>query len=455
LATLGQRFVDFCDRFGEHFRLRTRDVSGRSKHYLCGLMQARRKNMERMAEVVPESDDQALQHFLSNSTWDARAVLNQVALEADALLGGTDHSALLIDESAMTKKGRHSVGVARQWNGRLGKVDNCQVGVFAALSRGTAATLIDERLYLPEAWAEDAARCDAAGIPVAEQQAKSKAQLALEMVRHSRRLGVRFSWVGMDGGYGKEPALLRALADDGETFVADVHKDQRIYLEDPQPQVPPATPGRGRKRTRAVAHTEALRVDAWAQSQPDSAWRRLRLRDSTKGELQIEVLHRQVWLWDGEEAKARCWHLLVRREVTAREEVKYSLSNAPAETPVHRLAQMQAQRYWVERAFQNGKSQAGLDHYQARGWRSWHHHMALVMMAMLFMLQERLAARETYPLLSCADVETLLAHLLPRRDVTLDEVIRQMEVRHAKRQASIDSAYTKQQLESVAGRLGK
>jgi SRSO17 transposase len=101
----------------------------RSKQYLSGLMQARRTNMERMAAIVPQSDEQALHHFLSNSNWDARAVLEQVAMEADALLGGTDESALLIDESGITKKGDKSVGVARQWNGRLGKVDNCQVGV--------------------------------------------------------------------------------------------------------------------------------------------------------------------------------------------------------------------------------------------------------------------------------------------------------------------------------------
>ncbi len=129
-------------------------------------MQARRKNMERMAEVVVDSDEQALQHFLSNSPWDERGVLDQVARNADALLGGTPDSALLIDESGITKNGRHSVGVARQWNGRLGKVDNGQVGVFAALSRGALATLIDTRLYLPKGWVDDARRrVLAAGCP--------------------------------------------------------------------------------------------------------------------------------------------------------------------------------------------------------------------------------------------------------------------------------------------------
>ena len=441
------RFVHFCDGFAKHFRLLTRDVSCQSQQYLCGLMQARRKNMERMAEVVPDSDEQVLQHFLSNSNWDARAVVDQVARQADALLGGTADSALLIDESGITKKGKKSVGVARQWNGRLGKVDNCQVGVYAALSRGRFSTLIDERLYLPREWVEDKARCAAAKIPPAARTLKSKPELALEMVRHSRRLGVRFGWVGADGAYGSDPAFLRALEADGETFMVDVHKDQHIYLEDPKPVIPAQSSSRGRKPKRRVAQCEPVRVDRWVEEQRDSAWQRLVLRDSTKGKLQVEVLHRRVWLWDRKEAQAREWHLMVRREVKAREEIKYGLSNAPAETPVHRLAQMQGQRYWIERSFQDGKSQAGLDHYQVRGWKAWHHHMALVMMAMLFMLQERIEQHEEHPLLSCADIETLLAHFLPRRDVGVEEVIRQLELRHQKRQASIDSAYANQELE--------
>lgn len=234
---------------------------------------------------------------------------------------------------------------------------------------------------------------------------------------------------------------------DGETFVADVHKDQYVYFEDPRPVVPASLPGRGRKRTRGVAHSEKLRVDAWSAAQPQSAWTRVELGDSTKGQLRVEVLHRRVWLWDGKEAQARHWHLIVRREIKAHDEIKFSLSNAPQDIPLQRLAQRQSQRYWVERSFQDGKSHAGLDHYQARGWKAWHHHMALVMMTMLFMLKERIAHHEEHPLLSCADIETLLAHFLPKRDVDVEEVTRQMQVRHHKRQASTDFAYAKQLFE--------
>ena len=171
--------------------------------------------MERMEEMVAEADEQRLQHMLTESPWEHRAVLDQVAQEADHWLGGTQDSCLLIDESGFAKKGKHSVGVKRQWCGRQGKVDNCQVGVFAALGKGHLSTLIDERLYLPKEWALNPGRCRKAGIPQIERVHKSKSALALEMVRHNRRLGVRFSWVGMDGLYGKDPALRRALEADG------------------------------------------------------------------------------------------------------------------------------------------------------------------------------------------------------------------------------------------------
>lgn len=408
-------------------------------------MQATRKNMERMEEAVAGADDQRLQYMLTESAWDHRAVLDQVALEVDQHLGGTEDSCLLIDESGFAKKGKHSVGVQRQWCGRHGKIDNCQVGVFAALGKGQLASLIDERLYLPEAWAKDPARCRKAGIPEEARHCRSKADLALEMVAHQQALGLRHAWVGADGGYGKEPAFLRGLEAMGEMFVVDVHKDQQIYLEDPQPIVPQTPPGtRGRRRTRRVAQTDSLRVDQWQAAQPPAHWQTLTLRDSTRGKLRVEVLHQRVWLWDGKEAHAHQWHLIVRREIDSPETLKYTLSNAPSDTRVQRLAQMQAQRFWVERALQDAKSESGLADYQARKWSAWHHHMALVMMAMLFMLEERLLQQDTHPLLSCSDIETLLCQFLPQRAFSEEEVLRQMEKRHRKRQAAIDANYRKQ-----------
>lgn len=407
-------------------------------------MQAIRKNMERMEEYVIGADDQALQYMLTESQWDSKAVMDQVAQEANQLLGG-DESCLLLDESGFEKKGEHSVGVARQWNGRLGKVDNCQVGVFAALGRGTRATLIDYRLYLPEKWCEEASRCKNAGIPEAFHLFKTKSELALDMVRYQRQQGIQFAWVGADGGYGKEPAFMSGLDDMNEIFVVDVHKDQLIYLDDPQPVIPPRKNNqRGRKTSRYQAQTLPVRIDNWKEAQPEEAWQRYKLRDSTKGELIVEILHQRVWVWDKNETHVHQWHLIVRRELNSQGTCKYTLSNAPAETSAHQLAQMQGQRFWIERAFEDGKSESGMADYQARKWSSWHHHMALVSMAMLFMVEERERHQEETPLLSCHDIETLLRTFLPRRDVEPDEVVRQMEKRHRKRQTSIDNAFNKQ-----------
>ena len=446
LAGIGQRFLNFCERFGGHFRQRTRTVETAAQQYVRGLLQAETKNMERMEEVIPDADHQALQHMLSASAWSERAVLDRVAQDANRLLGGYEDSALLIDESGCPKKGTQSVGVARQWCGQLGKVENCQVGVFAALSRGSDVTLIDERLFLPEVWTTDAARCQAAGIPKAQRGFQRKTDLALAMITHARQQGIGFAWVGFDGFYGNDPAFLRALEDQGEIFVGDAHKDQRIYLEDPQPIIPPAKAPRGRPPTALQAQAPALRVDRWVQQQPATAWQPVTLRDGTKGSLRVDILHQRVWLWDGEEAQARQWHLIVRREIDDPTEIKYSLSNAMADTPAPRLAFMQGQRYWVEHALRQGKQDVGLGDYQVRGWRGWHHHLALVMMAMLFLLEERQLHQQTRPLLSGRDIRALLNHFLPRRDTTLAEVLRQMEVRHRKRQAATDSAYRKQQL---------
>ena len=406
-------------------------------------MQAVRKNVERMIEVVPDSDYQSLQHFITHSPWESRPVMDQVAKDADGLFGGNPDTGLIIDETGIPKAGKKSVAVNRQWCGNLGKVDNCQVGVFSSLVLGSSAALVDCRLYVPKEWTDDTDRCRKAGIPK-DIVFKSKSRLALDSIQHLRSSGIRFSWVGIDGGYGKEPHFLSTLDDLGELFVADVHKDQPIYLEDPAPYIPERTSPKGRTPTRRKANSTVTEVQAWAAAQPEEAWQRIATRNSTKGILQVDILVKRVWVWNKEESSARHWSLIVRREVDSRETIKYSLSNASEDTSAERLAFMQGQRYFVERAFQDAKGTAGMDHYQVRSWQSWNHHMALVMMSMLFMLQTRLEEKESTPLLSCQDVATLLAKFLPRRDTDIEEIFRQMEVRHRQRQASIDFAYAKQ-----------
>ena len=398
-----------------------------------------------MEEAVPDASEQRLQHFLSESPWDSDAVCVQVAQEADALLGGQPDSSLLLDESGLTKKGSRSVGVARQYNGRLGKVDNCQVGVFAVLAHGASACPVGFRLYLPEEWTHDPARCRQAHVPAAHQTFHTKPELALALVREARQRHLRFAWVQGDGGYGHDLKLSQALDDDGERFVLDVHKTQQVYLEDPRPQVPPQGSGRGRRPVHLRAQTQARTVERWAKCQKKTAWKELEVRHTTRGLLRLEWLCRTVWVWDGKAAHARRWRLLVTRDVEQPDQWKYSLSNAPDSVSDEELVRQKAQRFWIERQFEDAKGQVGMNQYQVRGWRGWHHHMALVSVAMLFMLQERQQKTCTHPLLSCADVVEVLQYLLPKRKNSLPEVLRQLESRHARRQAAIESAYRQQE----------
>jgi SRSO17 transposase len=433
-----QRFAEpFSERFvsGNHCVVKT------AQQYLCGLMQADKRNMERMAEAVPDCDDQVLQNFLTHSSWEYRGVMDQVAGNANVCLGADEGTGLYIDESAFQKKGDKSVGVARQWNGRLGKRENSQVGVFGALGRGDRVSLVDARLYLPQEWTEDPQRCAEADIPKAQQLHRTKIELALEIVRHAREIGVRFEWVGMDGGYGQSLAMLQILDAQGETFLAEIHSNRHIYLNDPAPYLPPQKAGLGRKRVQYHSDAKAIEVRKWLKKQAESAWVKKTLRSTTKGKLLVEVLHRKVWLWDKHSPTVHCWHLIVRREVNSPGTLKYTLSNAPAQTSASKLTKMQAQRFWIERAFQDAKSHVGMAQYQARQWPSWHRHMALVMMATQFMLEARLSHAEDHPLLSCYDIQILLATTLPnRRYDSHEEVMRQMQIRHDKRQASTDSA---------------
>ena len=433
-------FGRFGRSFRDLFRSGNHCVAATAQQYLCGLMQADKRNMERMAEAVPDSDEQVLQNFLTHSSWDYRPVMDQVARNADACAGGESDTGLYIDETAFQKKGDKSVGVARQWNGRLGKQENSQVGVFGALGRADRVSLIDARLYLPQEWIEDSARCDEADIPKEEQVLRTKLELALQIVHRARQNGIRFEWVGMDGAYGQSLVLLEALHAQGERFLADIHSDRHIYLNDPAPYLP-SQDGHGRRRSRYHSDKTATEVRRWVKRQPASAWRTVTLREATKGDLVVEVLHRRVWLWDKSSPTANCWHLIVRREVNSPGTIKYSLSNAPEQTSTIKLAQMQAQRFWIERAFQDAKSHIGMAQYQARKWPSWHRHMALVMMAMQFMLETRINQAECHPLLSCYDIQILLATTLPDRRDSQQEILRQMQERHRKRQASIDSAY--------------
>jgi len=416
------------------------DRTSAAFQYLCGLIQSERRNMERMEEAVVDVDYEELQHFISGSSWDSRAVMDRVAQEVDRLVGGTGQTALILDETAMAKKGRASVGVARQWNGRLGKTDNSQVAVAGVLSAGDRAMLVDMELFLPEEWTNDPARCRKVRVPEERLAYRTKPELALEIVRRQRRAGIRFDYVLADGLYGHSASFCRTLADEGETFLFHVHSNQRVYLEDPHPEIPLRQTGRGRPPTKPRAQSEPVRVDAvFPELSPDD-FQRLQVRKTTTGILEVDAYRRQVWVWDGEEETARCLTLYIRQEVNSTDEIKYCLTNAPENTPLLVLARMEAQRFFIEHAFEEAKSEVGMAEYQVRGWLAWHHHMALVMMALLFITKQRMLHQEDSPLLSCHDIKVLLAYFLPKRQASVQEILRQMEVRHKKRLAASRNA---------------
>lgn len=413
-----------------------------ARHYLSGLLGTqRRKNIERIEADVAESDYQGMQQFVSDSPWDHTAVMQQVAEEAEVSLGRSDDTALYLDETSFVKKGDASVGVQRQYCGRLGKLENCQVGVFASLGCGHRAALVDFRLFLPEVWAGDPVRCAKAKVPEAECVHRTKTQLALAMVVAARARGSTHQWVGGDEVYGNNHAFTAALEDLGEVFLMDVASNLKVWTSDPGPRLPPPSRGKhGRPRTRAqttAGAITAVSVKTLTSQCFTAEAREVAIREATKGPLRAPLWVRSVWVWDGKSSSARPRLLIVRQEADGT--FKYSMSNAAADTPWKRLAYMQAQRFWIERCFQDAKSELGMAQYEVRGWPGWHHHITLACLALLFLLKERCSAAVQTPLLSARDIVELLAIYLPRRPRNEPEVLRQIQQRHAARQRDLDN----------------
>lgn len=423
LAGIGRRFMSFINSYSEHFLLPTHDVTDKARQYARGLMQAgSRKNMDRMEEVVPDAKSRNLQQFLTHSTWDERAVFDHVAHDMNNLIGNGKLTGLIIDESSFAKQGKMSVGTSRQWLGRLGKVDNGQVAVFGALASDRFVSPVDARLYLPKEWIRDAKRCDKAGIPKDKRKFHTKIELAFQIVEHARKNRLNYGWVGADAGYGKGPGFCIKLAKISETFVVDIHSDFFVYLEDPCPHIPDRKTKSGRPCIKHKTTHESHGVGEIISSIPQSDWTVLDLRDTTRGRLKVHAWRQPVYIWDGKSSEVHQWYLIATKTIGRNSDIKISITNVPGNTSLKRLAWMQRQRYWVERTFEDGKSECGMADYQVRKWSAWHHHMALVMMSMVFMLSEKIKHEDDCPLLTCADIEDLLAHFLPRRDVTKDEV---------------------------------
>jgi len=420
--------------FEHHFHVYRKDLGGHARHYLGGLLgRAGRKNLQGIEADVAQSDYEGMQHFLSGSPWDHAGLMAQVAGEADRVLGGHAGSALYVDETSFVKKGIKSVGVQRQYCGRLGKLENCQVGVFLAQGRGERVAAVDFRLFLPEAWADDRRRCAQAGVPEQERRHRTKTELALEMIRAARARGSRHGWIGGDEVYGNNTAFTAALEDLGEVFLMDVAANHRVWTAEPRVPEAAGPRGRGRPATRPEALAAPVAVEALAAEHFEAQALEVTVRATTKGPLRVRVWAVRVWQWEGKAARAR--RLVVREERDGSR--KYSLGNPPSSTTWERLAFMQAQRFWIERSFQDAKSELGLADYEVRGWTGWHHHVCLVCLAQLFTLLEKRLARKTRPLLSVRDIVDLLDFFLPPRPRTEAELLRRLDQRHRARHLDI------------------
>ena len=408
--------------------------------------------MERMEEQDGSIAYHQYQHFLSNSPWSHEAVIEQVGQDASLLFEKEKDktgkpTGLIMDESSHVKKGKHSVGVSRQYAGSVGKVENCQVAVYLSLCNNKRSSLIDEALFLPKEWVEDKERCIKAGIPESKIVSKTKPVLALELIDKAIANKIDFDWVGGDGLYGHSYELGKGLDERSLLFVLDVHKDQYIYEESPNIFVSQKKKkGRGRTPSQKQTLTPCIRADKYAEDLEEKDWQIIKIRKTTKGWLKALMHFKEVWVWDGKEEKARKRTLIIRKTLDKNNEItdtKYSLSNGSLEDYEDKdLAFFQAQRYWVERNFDDGKNELGMSDYQVRGWKSWHHHQAIVLMAMLFMVKEQIDQELQYPLMSLHDarkmVVVLIAQTMVNSSNPVEKEIERMKKRQFKRKKSMD-----------------
>jgi len=389
-----------------------------------------------MVERIPESNYQQLQHFISDSEWDAKAVMRDVAENTNQSLDSlAGEKGLVLDESGNEKAGIQSVGVARQYIGNVGKVCNWQNGVYAGLSRADKISLVGAKLYLPQTWTNDKKRCEKAGIPKEEQKYRTKPELGLEIIKDLEGV-VEYDWVGGDSIYGNSPELRQSLRELGKAYVLDVGEELQVCLEKPHPYLPKGS-GRGRNRTRCVIAEAKISLQKLVGEIRAGEWQVIKYRQGTKGKLVREAVLKKVWIWKKGTAEIEETEVLISRKLD-QTEIKYSLCNAPqSELSVETGLFRQMQRYWIERAFQEIKEQIGLHQYQVRGWKAWHHHIALTMMALHFILETQIENVENLPLMSCSDVKLMLGTILKNKLDEPEILMETIHQRHRVRQKDI------------------
>jgi SRSO17 transposase len=361
-----------------------------------------------------------MQHFISESPWSARAMIE--ALQAQVINSGAfaHGSMLLLDESGDEKAGEHSVGTSIQYNGRHGKVDMSQVGVYLTLVNGVLWTWIDGEVFIPEKWfaPEAAAKRRKVGLPE-DRAFHTKPELGWAMIQRAQARGIPFDAVACDTLYGRNPWLRDQCTAAGIECYSDVPANTQVYLSEPQIGKPAAK----QARREQVLSPDPMRVERVGHL-PDTVWQPIVLRPGERGMVEARFAARRVWTVRDDNHAVEEW-LIIRQDAGRH---TYTLSNAPATTPLTTLAARKAARYFAERGNQDAKSELGWDEFQATKFRAWEHHLALTILASWFIADTKLewSARfdrdpalyeryqvEVLPTLSVANVRDLLRAALP------------------------------------------
>ena len=368
--------------------------------YIKGLMlPGERKSIEPMAaRVQPENvraAHQAMHHVVAEATWDDQAVLRAVAQQVvPPLLKKEARCWWILDDTAHAKKGTHSVGVARQYSGRLGKTDNCQVAVSLSLANTHGSLPLQYQLYLPQEWTDERKRCERAGVPK-EIEFRTKGQIARSQIEATLKAGMSPGVVLADAGYGDETDFREWLSERQLPYVMGVRSGTSVWWGKHQPAPMPAPAATGRPRTRAVrdAKHQPISLLGLTHALPPKIWRTVSWREGSRGTLSSRFARVRVRAAHHDQLREEEW-LLIEWPAQESEPTHYWLSTLPKKTSFKNLVAHAHGRWMIERDYQELKSELGLSHYEGRNWRGFHHHATLCIAAYGFLMLERLSGKK-------------------------------------------------------------
>lgn len=411
---IARRIEPFLQRYLPLFK--RSEQRGNARHILEGkLSSLSRKTAEPIAHHIGVRRE-VLQDFLGVSPWQDQAILGELRGHVSEAWNDPD-GVLFGDGSGFAKKGDHSCGVKRQYCGRLGKVENCQIGIFLGYGCRYGHTLLDHRLFLPKEWATDSKRREAAGIPE-EVLYKETWEIFLDLVDECK--DVPHSWVTADAEFGRVYQCRKGLRDRHERYVVDVRNDMLIRdLCAKRPR---------RKRKGGPRPKQPWQsIKAWVESRPATAWTLLEIRGGEKGPLLVEATSTRVQTRDDNRRVGQQERLVVIRTVNNPEAKTWvTLSNADEEVPLANVVWAHAQRHWQEAGLKEAKSEVGMAHYEVRGWRGWHHHMSMSLLALWFLALERFHQQAVTPALSVSVLREVFSRVFALRRLSLASIVREL-----------------------------